>query len=120
MKFPVTILLTALLAYAAGLYLPWWSTALSAFLVALLIYQRPGWAALSGFLGIFLLWGLMSWTLSSANGHILAHRMSKFILKKDDPGLLLGVTSLVGAITGALGGVTGSLARRAFKPVNTP
>jgi len=117
MKFPVTILLTALLAYAAGLYMPWWSTAVAAFLVALLIYQKPGWAMLSGFLGVFLLWGVLSWTLSGANAHILAHRMSQFILKKDDPNQLLGITSLIGGITGGMGALTGSLARRAFKPV---
>jgi hypothetical protein len=117
MKFPVTILLTALLAYAAGLYMPWWSTALAAFLVALMIYQQPGWSTLAGFLGIFLIWGVLAWTRSGANGHILAHRMSQFILKKDDPNQLLGMTALIGAVTGALGALTGSLARRAFKPV---
>jgi hypothetical protein len=120
MKFPISILLTALLAYAAGLYLPWWSTALSAFLVAVLIYQRPGWSALSGFLGVFLLWGILSWSRSSANNHILAHRISQFILKKDDPGLLIGVGSFLGALAGALGALTGSLGRRAFKPAANP
>ena len=57
MKFLVSIILTALLGFAAGLFLPWWGIALAAFVVALLIPQHGGLAWLSGFLGIFLLWG---------------------------------------------------------------
>ena len=116
MKLLTSILLSALLAYAAGLYLPWWSAALAAFLVALMLYQRPPLAALAGFVGLLLLWGFISWTRSSSNEHILAHRISQLILKKDSPALLIALTALIGAVTGALGALSGSLARKAFKP----
>ena len=116
MRFPVTILLTALLAFAAGLYMPWWSAALAALLVAAFVPQRIGWSVLAGALGMLLLWGLMPYFLSRANDDILAHRMAQFILKKDDPLSLILVTAVIGAITGALGALTGILARRAFKP----
>jgi hypothetical protein len=116
MRFTITIILTSLLAYASGLYLPWWSAALAALLVAAFVPQRADLAALSGFLGIFLLWSLMAWGISRANGDILAHRMSLFIIKKDSPGLLILMTAVIGGLTGLLGALTGSLARRAFKP----
>ena len=118
MRFPVTILLTALLAFAAGLYMPWWSAALAALLVAAFVPQKVGWSVLAGALGMLLLWGLMSYGISHSNGDILAHRMAQFILKKDDPMSLILVTSLLGAVTGAFGALTGVLARRAFKPAN--
>lgn len=116
MRFPVTILLTALLAFAAGLYMPWWSGALAALVVAAFVPQKIGWSVLAGALGLFLLWGLMPYFISKANGDILAHRMAQFILKKDDPGMLILVTALLGALSGALGALTGILGRRAFKP----
>ena len=37
MKFIVSILLTALLSFAIGFYMSWWSLALASFLVALFI-----------------------------------------------------------------------------------
>ena len=54
-KYIVSILLTALLSFVCGLYLPWWSIAVAAFAVSLLIRQRPLASFLSGFLGVFLL-----------------------------------------------------------------
>jgi hypothetical protein len=117
MRFAMTIVLTALLTYASGLYLPWWSATISALLVAAFVVQRVDIAAVSGFLGVFLLWLMMAWGMSRANGDILAHRMSLFIIKKDSPGLLILITALIGGLAGMLGALTGSLARRAFKPV---
>jgi hypothetical protein len=118
MKFLVSIFLTAVLAYSLGLYMPWWSIALAACAVSVMLYQSPGFSALTGFLGIFLFWCIMSWIRSKANQDILAHRISLFILKKDQPVLLIMVTGLLGGLTGALGALTGSLARRAFFPLN--
>jgi len=118
MRFSVTTLLTALLAFASGLYMPWWSAALAALLVAAFVPQRVGWSVLAGTVGMLLLWGLMAFFISRSNGDILAHRMAQFILKKDDPLSLILMTAVLGAITGALGALTGSLARRAFKPID--
>lgn len=118
MRFPVTIVLTALLAFAAGLYMPWWSGALAALLVAAFVPQKIGWSVLAGALGMMLLWGILPYILSKANGDILAHRMAQFILKKDEPGMLILVGALLGALSGALGALTGILGRRAFKPLD--
>jgi hypothetical protein len=60
MRFLLATLLTAALAYIAGMFLPWWSIAIIAFLVSLLISQHIGLGFLSGFLGIFVLWGLLA------------------------------------------------------------
>lgn len=62
MKFFVSLLLTALLSFAACLYLPWWSIALAAFLVAALVPQKPFRSFLAGFAALFLLWGGLSFS----------------------------------------------------------
>lgn len=112
MKFLISILLTALLAYALGLYLPWWSIAIAAFTIGVLIRQKPMWAFVSGFAALFLLWGLMSWIMSSNNDHILAQRMSMVVLKTASPVMLILLTALIGSLIGGLAALSGNLTRR--------
>lgn len=111
MKFLVSILLTALLSFAFGLYLPWWSLAIAAFVVAALIPLHPGLSFASGFLALLLLWGIMAWMISTSNDHILAHRMSQVILKKDAPGMLAMTTALIGALVGGFAALSGRMFR---------
>ncbi len=115
MKFIVSLFLIALISFAAGLYLPWWSIAIAAFLVSLLIYQKPSVAFITGFAALFILWGGLAWFKSLANDHILAHRIAMLILKSDSPGTLIFITTLIGAITAGLAALTGSLIRRLKK-----
>jgi hypothetical protein len=119
MKTVTAAILTALLSFGLGLYLPWWTAAIAAGLVALVLNLRPGAAFLAGFAGVFLLWGALAWLRSSGNDHILAHRMSAFILKKDSPMMLMLLASLAGGLTAGLGGLTGSLARNLNKKSQT-
>ena len=111
MKFFISIILTVLLAFAFGLYLPWWSIALAAFMVSALIPVKPGWAFLVGFISLFLLWGGLAWFQSVNNNHILAHRMSQVILKEDDPAKLTLFAALIGAVIGGFAALSGRLFR---------
>lgn len=108
MKFISSLLLTALLSYAACLFLPWWSIALAAFLVAFFISQKIGWAFLSGFLSIFILWFALSQYISSKNEDILAHKISQIILQTDNPFMLMLVTGLVGGIVAGFAAAAGA------------
>jgi hypothetical protein len=112
MKIIVSIILIALCSFVLGIYMPWWSLAIAAFLVPLLIDQRPGWAFISGFTALFLLWGIMSWLISSANEQVLAHKISKLIISTDSPGLLIFVTALLGAIVAGVAALSGCLLRK--------
>lgn len=112
MKFIISLLLTALLSFAICLFLPWWCIAVVAFLVALCIPQSAGRAFLSAFLGLLILWSLMSFVISDANEHLLAHKVSVLILKMDNPYLLIAVTGLLGGIVAGLAALSGSLLRR--------
>ena len=112
MKFLVSVLLTALLGFSLGLYFPWWTVALSGFAVHYFLFQKPLISFASGFLGIFILWGLITMMRSIANDHILAHRISLMILKKDNPNLLIALSALIGGLAGGMGALCGSLLRK--------
>lgn len=112
MKFITSLILTALLSFTACLYLPWWSIAPIAFTIAVVIHQKPMKAFLCGFLSIFLLWGGLSFWVSWANEHILAHKISMLILKMDNPYLLMLATALIGGLVAGLAALSGSFLRQ--------
>ncbi|MEJ7610923.1 MAG: hypothetical protein WKF88_07065 [Ferruginibacter sp.] len=115
MKFFISLILIAALSFAACLYLPWWIIAVAGFLVAVAIPQGAGWSFLSGFLAVFILWAGMSFWISSANDHLLAHKISPLIIKIDNPVLLILATGLIGGLVAGLGALTGSFVRRRRK-----
>jgi hypothetical protein len=108
MKFLVSILLMAFLSFAACLYLPWWSIALVCFIVSLVIPQRPIFAFLSGFIGLFLLWVLLTAITSTNNNHLLAHRVSILIIGMDSPLVLILISGVLGGIIGGLASLSAS------------
>ncbi len=112
MKFIIALILTALLSFAACIYWPWWSIAIVSAIVALVVPQRAFKAFLAGFLGVFLLWAILSYLRSSANGHILAHKISQLILKMDNPILLVVATGLIGGLVAGFAAMAGSYLRR--------
>lgn len=113
MKFFISILLTGLLAFACGLYLPWWSVAVAAFIVASLIYQPPLRSFLTGFSAIMLLWFGLILMINAANENILATKMGR-VMELGESYLLVILSCVIGAVTGGLGGLTGSLLRKAM------
>lgn len=112
MKLVISILTLALLAFAFGLYLPWWSVALSGFLVSFFIPQHPFKSFLSGFLGIFLLWILLTVYMNSDNNGLLASRIANILPFGGSVILLIFATATAGALVGGLGALTGSLLRK--------
>ena len=108
MKTVISTFLIILLSFVACLYFPWWSIAIVAFVVTAFIRQNPLTAFLSGFIGLFLLWSILSFYISVNNDHILAHRVSLLILKNDSPFLLILITGLIGGIVAGFASLTAS------------
>ena len=108
MKFIISLILILLFSFLAGLYFPWWSIAIVAFILSLVIPQKPWVSFLAGFLALFLLWGFLSVWISVSNGHILAHRVSLLIFKTDSPFLLIGITTLIGALVAGFAALSAS------------
>ena len=111
-KFFVTTLLIALLSFICGLFLPWWSIAVAAFLVSLLIPQRPLPAFFAGFLGLFLLWGVMALMIDLANQSILSARVASLLPLGGSSVALILVTALVGALVGGGGSLTAAFLKK--------
>jgi hypothetical protein len=87
-----------MLAFVSGLYLPWWGVAPAAFLVSVLLPQKPFLAFLAAFLGVFLLWEMLAWWIDNRNNSILSQKIAQLLQLGNSTGLLILVTSLVGAL----------------------
>ena len=111
MKILVSIILTALLSFAGGLYFPWWIIAVTAFLVALLVHQRSGKAFLSGFLGVFILWAFLAWWIDSKNDSILSKKVAELFHLGGSSILLILVTAIIGALVAGFAAMSGSYLR---------
>ena len=112
MKFFTSILLTALLSFALCLFLPWWVIAIAGFAVAFAIPQKAGLSFVAGFLALFFLWVGLSFWMSAANNHLLAHKISLLFIKVDNPMLLIIVTGIIGGVVAGFGSLTGRLLRQ--------
>lgn len=112
MKFIAALLLTALLSFVACLYLPWWSIAITSFLVAVLIHQKPGKAWLAGFLGLFLLWTILAYWKDVLNDGILSHRIAEILPLGGSSFMLILITGFVGALVGGVAALSGSYLRK--------
>lgn len=117
MKFLSALLLTALLGFATGLYgvLPWWSFALTSFIVAIAIHQKAGKAFWAGFAGLFLLWTIIAFQIDSANDHILATKVATILPLGGSYWVLILLTGLIGGLVSGLAALAGSYLRQSPK-----
>ncbi len=119
-KYILSILVTALLAFVSGLFMPWWGIAIAAFLVSAAIPQKPGFSFLSGFLGVFLLWEVLAWWIDSKNNGILSQKIANLFGLDGSSVLLIVITSIIGALVAGFAALTGSYLRRLIYPVPPP
>lgn len=112
MKLLISILVTALLSFVAGIFLPWWTIAVAALIVAVCIHQSPFRSWLTGFLAIFLLWGGLAIWIDIRNLHILSSKLAEILPLGGSSVLLVLITALLGAMVGGMGALTGSYIRR--------
>lgn len=112
MKFIISILLIALLSFVACLYLPWWTIAIAAFVVAIFIPQPPLRSFLTGFAALFLLWGGLAIWIDSRNEHVLSHRIAAVLPFGGSTFVMLLVTALVGALVAGFASLSASYFRK--------
>ncbi len=108
MRFILATLLTALLSFIAGLFLPWWSIAIISFLVALAMGQFIGRSFLAGFLAIFLLWSIVALSIDIKNEHILSQKIAQVFPLGGSSFLLIIVTAFIGALVAGLAAMSGA------------
>lgn len=111
MKFIVATILTAFLAFVAGLWLDWWSIAIAAFVTAVLVHQKAGKAFFAGFAGGFLLWGLLALLKDIPNESLLSKKIAEVLPLGGSTFLLIFITAFVGALVAGFGAMSGSFLR---------
>lgn len=111
MKFLIAIILTALLAFISGLFLPWWGIAISSLLVALVVPQKAGKAFLSGLLGVFILWAGLAWWIDMKNNGLLSKKIASILPLGGNALLLVLVTGIIGGLVAGLAAMSGSFLR---------
>ena len=115
MKFLTAIVLTALLSFISGLFLPWWGVAIVALAIAAMIHQKPGKAFLSGFLGVFLLWAGLAWWIDMKNNGVLSTKIASILPLGGNSLVLIAVTGLIGGLVAGLAALSGSFLRSTSK-----
>lgn len=112
-KFISTILLSALLAYAIGIYttLPWYSFVFTNALIAIVIPQAPWKSFLSGAVGVGLLWFVLAYLTNQDNASLLATKVAQIIHLKGSVNALLGLTGFVGFIIGGMASLSAAYIR---------
>jgi len=112
-KFITSMFLTALLAFAAGLFsFPWWSFSITTLVVFASIPQTIGKSFWAAFISIFLMWLTVAAKLDFANDHLLSKKVASIFFKKESYMLLLFITALIGALIAGMSAITGSLLRK--------
>jgi hypothetical protein len=111
MRFLLATLLTAAFSFIAGMFLPWWSLALVAFLVAILIQQKTGYAFLSGFTAIFLLWGGLALLIHVRNQGVLTKKMAELFPLQGQSIYLILITAIIGSLVAGFSSMSGSSLR---------
>ena len=111
MKFLVALILTAFLGYVAPLYLPWWGSAITSFIVAVAIPQIPLKSFLAGFLALFLFWGIYAFILDMNNEHLLSQKVA-MILPVGSGFVLILISALIGGLISGFAALSGAYIRK--------
>ena len=114
MRFLLHVFLIALAAYLAELVFPWWTAPIAAFIISA-IFPNTGFKSfLSGFLGVGLLWLFGAMYFSIQTDYILTEKVAD-LMQLGRSGVLISITSLIGALAGGMGAMSGSQLYRLLK-----
>lgn len=120
MKAFIIFLVIGILSYVAGLFYPWWSLAVIAFLITLVVPQRPFPAFLTAFLSIFVLWFSMAFFIDLSNDHIMGNRIAELFLHAPSSILIAVISGVIGGIVAGLAAVCASFLRTPGRATTTP
>lgn len=113
MRFFIAVLLTIMLAFVFGFWLPWWSCAIVSFAIAALFRLSPVKSFLFGFISLFILWGALAWWIDIKNQNILSKKIAMILPLGGSSFLLILVTAFIGALVAGFAALSGSFLRSA-------
>lgn len=106
------ILITLALGLIVQLFLPWWSMAVTSFLVGIWLYESPIKSFLYGTIAMALLWSVYAMMLSSGNGGIMNAAIAKMLGGKISGTQLIYATGLIGGLVSGMAAMTGSFLKQ--------
>lgn len=110
MKLAAGILSIAILSAVAEQFLPWWSIAVVAFAIGIVINKKAGQSFLMGFAGIAIFWLVAMIFKDVPNDHILSRRMA-MVFRINSYMLFMLIISILGGLIGGMAACAGSLLR---------
>jgi hypothetical protein len=108
-------LIILILSFISSYLLPWWASAIIAFLAALFAGKTSGQSFWSGFGAISILWTILALLKSVPNDNILASRVIQLFPLPHQWILLLLITALIGGLVGGMAALSGVLTKKALK-----
>lgn len=113
MKFIVATILTAILAFIAGLlsFSPWWGFAITSLLIAVFVHQKAAKAFLAGFTAVFLLWVGLAWWIDMQNNSVLSVKIATVLPLGGNSIYLILITGIVGGLVSGMAALSGSYLR---------
>lgn len=111
MKAFILLLLIGVMSYVAGIWFPWWSIAVVAFIILVIVPLKPGAAFLIAFAAIFLLWFFLAFFRGLANDHLLDGRIAELFLHARAPVIIAVITGVIGGLVAGFAGLSASFLR---------
>ncbi|MBM3412744.1 MAG: hypothetical protein FJY19_05120 [Bacteroidetes bacterium] len=113
MKFFLSVLFTLLGGIGVSLWAlsPWWGFVPVAFILAAAIHQAPSKAFASGFLGMLLAWGGLSWWIDWQNNSILSKQVAVLFSLQGSSATLILLTGILGGLLGGMAALAGCFLR---------
>jgi len=115
MKFLLQFFLTAGTSYVAELLLPWWSIAIIAFLIGLVLKNRAFLSFLGGFTAISSLWMIVAAIIDVKTESILSTKIAP-IFHLSHPILLILLTGFIGGLVGGISALAGTQLSKLWIP----
>lgn len=111
--FPIKVLIIAILSFLLTLFLPWYTPFIVCFLAGITLSNKPGNNFLAGLFGVGLFWLGYALFLDIRNEHLLSSKVAQlFSDSLGTPlsgGILLTVTTILGALLGGLSSMAGAM-----------
>ncbi len=109
MKFIIQVVAILFFSHLLALFMPWYSIAVSAFLMGYLLKSNANFTA--GFIAIAILWIFSAWLVDSDSSSDLVDRVAHLFFLESNT-MLYVLMAVVGGIVGGFAALTGSLLRK--------
>ena len=115
MKFIIKIFLMGISSYLLPFYFPWWSIAMGAGLISLVIRGSNFNSFNAGFIGGGLVWFYLTFTIDNTTNSILSEKIA-LLMNLTDSIWLIYASTLIGGLVAGFGSLTGGFMRSILTP----